>query len=401
MSGPHYFTRVKHGDFMARCADLEGDEVGLYTLAYMLMAERRGPIDDDMAWLAGKIRMSTRRANQIRAKLIDLGKWVLRSGMLGDPAVLAEIAFQNRRSAINQSNALARWDRAGQPQLDLDDETGGTRPKKRRKSANSSHATASNNPQGGANAKQGGDLADKSEKRGPKTPEHVQVIGEESAENSHSPPEFRMSDSRARGNPELERRILPTESESLSPPIERRDQSDIPALLRACCEAAGWTPQKTEHREAALRMVEAWSHDGIDFTDTVLPTIQRTIADSPDPTSSLQRFDRSIRYAHARAAARPASRNGNAPPPPVLRGDDPDPRLATIRTELRREIGNKTFDSWIKPMRMTIDHTSLIVQLPSEFMANWVLEHFATQFSAHAQPHGFTKVIIAAHKNGP
>lgn len=159
MSVRQPFSIIPHADFLARVADLEGDEIALFTMAFFQMLERSGPIDDDMGWLGRKAGVSTRRANQIRAKLLDQGKWMIRAGQLGDPEALKIIDKRNRRSAVNRSNAFERWDRDGQPQLDLENEGSGER--KRQKTAKSSHANASARQGGGAAMQTGGKNEDK------------------------------------------------------------------------------------------------------------------------------------------------------------------------------------------------------------------------------------------------
>ncbi len=51
----------------------------------------------------------------------------------------------------------------------------------------------------------------------------------------------------------------------------------------------------------------------------------------------------------------------------------------TIRTGLRRSIGVRTFDGWLKPLTLgdcDLDSGTLKLVAPSEFMANWATTHF-------------------------
>src|SRR5687767_720268 len=53
-----------------------------------------------------------------------------------------------------------------------------------------------------------------------------------------------------------------------------------------------------------------------------------------------------------------------------------------IRTSLRKSIGARTFDGWLKPLALVgYDSADGTVTLtaPSDFMANWVRTHFAEQ----------------------
>ncbi len=54
----------------------------------------------------------------------------------------------------------------------------------------------------------------------------------------------------------------------------------------------------------------------------------------------------------------------------------------SIRASLRRSIGARTFDGWLKPLGLgECDLAAGTLQLvaPSDFMANWVNTHFADQ----------------------
>jgi chromosomal replication initiator protein len=55
-----------------------------------------------------------------------------------------------------------------------------------------------------------------------------------------------------------------------------------------------------------------------------------------------------------------------------------------IRTNLRRDCGARTFDGWLRPITLgEFDHDSATVtlELPSQFMADWVQTHFADRLS--------------------
>jgi chromosomal replication initiator protein len=55
-----------------------------------------------------------------------------------------------------------------------------------------------------------------------------------------------------------------------------------------------------------------------------------------------------------------------------------------IRTGLRRDLGTRTFDGWLKPAQLgTLDSESgeLEVVMPSQFMADWVQSHFGERLT--------------------
>jgi hypothetical protein len=348
MTARQPFSMVPHGDFLARCADLEGDEIALFSIAFFLMLERRGPIADDMAWLGRRASISTRRANQIRLKLLDQGKWVLRDDMLGDPGALAIVGRANARSAINASNVMKRWDKATQPELALGDEKTGTPARKPQKSAEITDTNVSTYPQAGPEIQTGGKTAEKPEINGGKTELKVPLKSGESQGNQSPTPEFRISDSHTRATPELESDSSTTDSESCEPgaspaPEPGLDDADVATILAATCTAAGFNPTAKQHKDRASAQVERWRADGISFDRTVIPTIGTIMAATHDPTSSLSRFDRQIRLAHAKiTGTAPAKRGGNgAKPPPTAEfifAGEPT-AIAAVRRDLCDAIG--------------------------------------------------------------
>lgn len=55
-----------------------------------------------------------------------------------------------------------------------------------------------------------------------------------------------------------------------------------------------------------------------------------------------------------------------------------------IRTGLRRDCGARTFDGWLRPITLAgfdADSATLTLELPSQFMADWVQTHFAERLA--------------------
>ena len=55
-----------------------------------------------------------------------------------------------------------------------------------------------------------------------------------------------------------------------------------------------------------------------------------------------------------------------------------------IRAGLRRDCGARTFDGWLRPIALgnfDSDHATLRLELPSQFMADWVQTHFAERLA--------------------
>lgn len=58
-------------------------------------------------------------------------------------------------------------------------------------------------------------------------------------------------------------------------------------------------------------------------------------------------------------------------------GDDSKAAWEAIRTVLRAEFGQRTFDSWLKPVEFVgIEGDEATLSLPTHFMADWIRNHF-------------------------
>ncbi|MFC3714409.1 chromosomal replication initiator protein DnaA [Sphingoaurantiacus capsulatus] len=66
-------------------------------------------------------------------------------------------------------------------------------------------------------------------------------------------------------------------------------------------------------------------------------------------------------------------------------GDGGDARTAweSIRTMLRAEFGQRTYDSWLKPVELVgVEAGEAILALPTHFMADWIRNHFLDRLRA-------------------
>ena len=56
----------------------------------------------------------------------------------------------------------------------------------------------------------------------------------------------------------------------------------------------------------------------------------------------------------------------------------------SIRAGLRRDCGARTFDGWLRPIALggfDAEAGTLRLELPSQFMADWVQTHFADRIA--------------------
>nr|WP_226372735.1 chromosomal replication initiator protein DnaA [Sphingosinicella flava] len=68
----------------------------------------------------------------------------------------------------------------------------------------------------------------------------------------------------------------------------------------------------------------------------------------------------------------------------ALAGDPVAAAWDAIRAGLKRDCGARTFDGWLRPIALgafDADHATLTLELPSQFMADWVQTHFAERLA--------------------
>jgi chromosomal replication initiator protein len=62
----------------------------------------------------------------------------------------------------------------------------------------------------------------------------------------------------------------------------------------------------------------------------------------------------------------------------LANGDSAETIWQTIRAHLRAEYGVRTYDSWLKPLRLaSVDGDTVTLASPSHFTADWIRNHFA------------------------
>lgn len=353
-------------DFILGTVHMDLETRGAYSTIIDLLNDRDRPIPDEPRFIAGFLNCSVRKWNAIRERLLADGKLTL-----NDRGEITNPRFDREHlGRAEQREFLAEKGREGGLK------SAAMRAQRELELPLSSDLEAEESRENGARVK------DKSCERPPAPKKNRRL--------AQAPPQ----PSRARKSPET--RVLPSERTLAQPPRARaRKPPGIDALLRAVQEAAGFFPTNAGHQARAREYVQAWADLGIDIVGLAIPIIEREIAHAPDKTTgSLARFDRDIRAEHA--AARAAVKHPPPPAAPTLPAgaDTDDPRLETIRHDLRRDCGARTYDGWLKPMRMSIDGTILLIALPSQFMADWVLTHFTDRFRLEASKHGFTEVRI-------
>ena len=326
------------GDFLNGVADLQADEIGVYTVILALIWDRGAPIPDDAAWLARRSGLSTRRFNQVRAKLISLGKLEARNEYLGNRRAIEEVEARDKKSDQTRNAALARWHGHAEPELPLGEDYLGNNSGKNGKTSQEQIDLKTSKSEGKRqkSANQGdADASSPSRARAFQRPESRITQPNDSPRTPRDPEPEPQPDPPA--DPEL-------------------DRSDLFALLRACSDASGFNPVTPGVIAREIDIVKSWREAGIDFEKVVIPTIRSIIAKSSDPTSSLKRFDRQVRLEYAKVGAAEASGTAyREPPSPILEPEGEDERFRPIRADLLARLGVWAYCTFANPVRFTIE----------------------------------------------
>lgn len=325
-AGRPWYKRAGADFVMATLGMPDSDTKWAYSAIVDMLNDRDRPIADDPGFVCGFTGLSKRRWNVVRAYLLEHGYIVeTGDGHLTNPRFQRELDERQRehdeavefgRKGGRKSAALRA---AGQGRLDLNDDL-------------SPEKVPQESPESRAKVK------DKSELRG---------RGRNKDKDLAQPPpqasraRDRASEARGESNQTNDHTDL-EESESgrsIGP------NPDLVDLLDAVSEACGYRPVEPGQMTHAIDMVKSWRDAGIDFEAVVLPTIRAVVADSPDPTSSLKRFDKRVRHEHARSKAKPRKGNGVYRPPdsPVLKPEGEDPMFRPVRTKLLELVGPQPY----------------------------------------------------------
>lgn len=338
-------------DFLNGVADLEADEIGIYAVMLTLQADRGAPIEDDPKWLARRCGTSTRRFNQVRARLLALGKLEARAGMLGNRRMMTEVTKRDGKSAQARTAALSRWHREGEPELPLDDDDQDAQtepPPRARTHGQTPDRKIKSGKTGGKAQEQNHLISGKSDRKRENSAENVDADA--------CPPvrarrvqKLEDSDSTL---PDSESRNREAEAGE-PPPPDRLNDADLKDKVDAICEAAGYRPISPGQIDRAYRIVQEWIREDLDFDQVVIPTIRAVVADSRDPTRTLGRFSARIRHEQARLKAQgTVGRSYVAPPSPVLDFDDEDPQMRTIRADILERLGPQSYSLHANHVRL-------------------------------------------------
>lgn len=182
----------------------------------------------------------------------------------------------------------------------------------------------------------------------------------------------------------------PPKAEPKAPPDE-----DLMSLTQRVTQAAGVSVIRPTALAREMDIVKGWRKAGIDFDETILPTIAKRLMDmKPEETvGSLALFDPSVLKAHS-LKARPKRKAAEAPA--INRQDDDDERIRTIRRQLVRDMGERTYGTWLGPRHaaMRINGVGLVVETRSGFSEDQLRQNFSGVLETAAHAVGIDAVTI-------
>jgi hypothetical protein len=152
---------------------------------------------------------------------------------------------------------------------------------------------------------------------------------------------------------------------------------DLLALTARITAAAGVSVIQPNRLAREMDIVKHWTAAAIpvDLVLDVIATRLRAMR-SDETVSSLAYFDAAILKRHATTARTSAA--SSAPPPMLNVPESDDPRVEQFRQRLRDAVGPRAYDGWLGPKvaAFSLNGRSLKVTTASDFMANWVEQHF-------------------------
>lgn len=201
----------------------------------------------------------------------------------------------------------------------------------------------------------------------------------------------------AEPEPELEPEdnIQSSTGDSCAPAREpdRLDKPDLIDLLTACTSAAGFNPVSPGHIDKQVAIVQQWQKLGVDFETVVLPTIRRAVAESSDPTTSLQRFDKQVRHNHARQQGSARGTTSARSIEPIYSVDGEDERMFHFRQALAKEMGIGLYTTLANErvrFEVVEDRNAIRIEGPGRVTLNDGMN--AASLARAAKATGFTEV---------
>lgn len=315
------------GDFvMATMHFPDNDHRWAYSSIVDTLNDRDRPIADDPGFICGIASLSKQKWTKVRAYLLHAGYLTLtEDGSLTNPRFereRAEREAEHERSvaagrAGGRKSAAAR----GTDQGDLGLSGGKPATKLEESYQQSSNLVETNIG----------------------LPEAVQA---ENKDLAQPPPQATRAREEARGE-------SPEEESTTANPTTAKvavDVFDLYGQMQRLCSIGAVAVIRPTDIAREVDTVKAWIAAAYDMEGTVIPTIERQLANTKQDTiGSLNFYSPAIAKAHATASRKPKAQAG---PKPVVMFPDEDPRMSPLRSDLLQALGEWAYVTFLNKVRL-------------------------------------------------
>lgn len=383
MSARPWYKR-NGGEFIMGTLHMPMEARLAYSLLIDMMNDRDSPVPDDAEFICGFTKFSKRMWRSVRDFLLNdrdaSGQtriFIDADGRLSNPRFARELAerraaHENAVRAGRKGGKKSAEQRAAQAEMDLEKPI--KTPKRARKDDISASFRQDKLDENEPAPQENNDLA-----QAPPQATRARVRVQRPEKKKNQTNEHDSTRARARGP---------------AATLARSDNlDDIRPILERCCEAAGWTPSSPPQTDRAFEVIRQWQALGVDFETVVIPTIRATVANSTDPTSSLNRFNRTVRHEHARlSASRSTGKSYRPPPSPILTVAGEPEVMTQIRTDLAKAIGPALYAIIANDVRMSDNGEGVLVLNGSTHHAQKLANEYGHKLKPIAKAHGFRDV---------
>lgn len=406
--GRPWYKRSGSDLVMATMAMPDSDHKWAYSSIIDMLNDRDRPLPDEPGFICGFTGLTRQKWGRVRRYLIEHGYLVTpEPGLLTNPRFEREreerraqhdASVEHGRQGGRKSAAL----RAGQTELDLGDPPARAHGSRARLPSRAHDAPARTDS---------GDIGTNFQESSKKV---ASLLGERAPIEKEKPPKSAKSTQPppqapcAREEARIEESSHPNPSHVAAPCAPAReagtgrdggeagrlDQPDLKALLDTVLDAAGWHPVGPTAIDRALRYVEDWQRQGIDFERVVIPSIKAVLKESPEPTRTLGRFRARIEHEHARMKHNGTPMVARPPAAPVLEPKGEDPLFRPLRLALLEKLGPVTYPNLLNGVTLQAvehgDRRPMVVNGPAYILEVVVHGRCSPAILAVAREHGFT-----------
>lgn len=168
-------------------------------------------------------------------------------------------------------------------------------------------------------------------------------------------------------------------------PVDKRGDrpEDLLAITNRIATLAGVSVIQPAKLAREMDIVKGWIAKGISVEGTILPAIEKRLGALPkdETVGGLAYFDAAILKAHNANGKRSSPVEK---PEDMTERDDDDPRIEDMRARLKRQLGPRTYDGWLRQgvTAISVNGTSTTIKASSRFLADWISSNLSDKLRA-------------------